>query len=90
VREREGGLPSTSGRGRGREQGGSGSNGELELVHGRHVQDTRHPLRHFVGHMASNEVVSVERDLGQFGPWAQKQSCSPRKVLQFSFWGHGH
>jgi hypothetical protein len=79
VREREGGLPSASGCGRGREQGGGGSNGELKLVHGRHVQDTRHPSRHFVGHVASNEVVSVERDLGQI--WANLDLGPKSKVV---------
>jgi hypothetical protein len=65
MREWKGGLPIATRRGRCREQGGGGSNGELELLHGRHVQNTRHPLKHFVGHLAGSKVGKVGAVLGQ-------------------------
>ena len=50
---------------RGREQGGGGSNGDLELVLGNHVHNTCCPLGHFIKHVAGKDVFSVGSDLCQ-------------------------
>jgi hypothetical protein len=34
-------------------------------LHGRHVQDTRHPLKDFVGHLAGSKVGKVGAVLGR-------------------------
>jgi hypothetical protein len=77
--EREGGLPPASGHGKGREQGGGGSNGELELVHGRHVSDTRRPLRPKCEQLAGVDVVKVGAifgpAMGRFGERALIEVC---------------
>jgi hypothetical protein len=65
MRESKGGLPTATRRGRCRDQGGGGSNGELEVLHGHHVQNTHHPLKHFVGHLAGSKVGKVGAVLGQ-------------------------
>jgi len=65
-----------------------GNNGGGTLRHGRHVLDMRRPLGHFTEYVVGSGMGKVGvvfgPDTGRFGPWAQKQSCSPPNDQQNS------
>ena len=50
-------------------------------MQGCHAPGTCRPFEHFTERMAGNGVAGVGGDfgldMGRFGPWEQKQSCSP-------------
>jgi len=73
---------------------GGGSNRGGCSLHGRHVPDTRRPLKHKREHLAGDGMASVGRQFGpfvrRFGSWAKNDVCCPRAALHFLFKGHGH
>ena len=59
-----------------------------QTLHECHALDTCRPLRQFPEQVAVNDVGKVGAifglAMGRFGPWFQKQSCSPPNDLQNS------
>ena len=64
---------------------GGGSNGGGRSLHGRHVPDTRRPLKHKREHLAGDGMASVERRFGLFPSrirtWAKIEVCSTLDTL---------
>jgi hypothetical protein len=58
-------LPTRTDQGKGEVEVVGWQQWRVELVHGRHVQNTRHPLKHFVRHLAGSKVGKVGAVLGR-------------------------
>ena len=65
---------------------GGGSNGGGCSLHGGHVPDTRHPLKHKREHLAGDGMARVGRPFGSFlgriRRWAKNEVCQARPALQ--------
>jgi len=67
-------------------QGGGGSNGGGRSLPGRHVPDTRRPLKHKREHLAGDGMASVGRrfgpDVDRIWAWTKNEVCRTLDTLQ--------